>query len=308
MVDEQFEKEVYSRKLAALTPGFSGADIQNICNEAAIMAARGDKDSVTIKDFELATERVIAGIEKSMPQNEQQRRTVAYHESGHAVAGWFSKNAAPLLKLTIIPRAKGSLGFAQYLPEEVSLYTKEQLCDMITVALGGRIAEEIFFDRITTGASDDIKKCTQIAQGIVCDYGMVDSLGTINYSSKDGFQKPYSEKTGKMIDTEVSNIIQKQYEVCYQLLTDNKQKIEQLAERLLEKETIALPDIVEVLGPRPYPQKKELMDYLEELKERRIEEEEKAAQAAAEAESEEKNSEDEGEDGEQKKVGDEVEK
>ena len=143
------------------------------------------------------------------------------------MAGWFSKNAAPLLKLTIIPRAKGSLGFAQYLPDEVSLYTKEQLCDMITVALGGRISEEIFFGRITTGASDDIKKCTQIAQGIVCDYGMIDSLGTINYSAKDGYQKPYSERTGKMIDLEVSNIIQEQYEVCYQLLTENKQKIEQ---------------------------------------------------------------------------------
>ena len=124
-VDKQFEKGVYARKLAALTPGFSGADIQNICNEAAIMAARGDKDAVAIRDFELATERVIAGIEKSMPKNEQQRRTVAYHEAGHAVAGWFSENSAPLLKLTIIPRAKGSLGFAQYLPDEVALYTKE---------------------------------------------------------------------------------------------------------------------------------------------------------------------------------------
>lgn len=124
---------------------------------------------------------------------------------------------------------------------------------MITVALGGRISEEIFFGRITTGASDDIKKCTQIAQGIVCDYGMAESLGTINYSSKDGFQKPYSEKTGKMIDLEVSKIIQEQYATCFELLTQHKQKIEQLAERLLEKETIALPDIVEVLGPRPFP-------------------------------------------------------
>jgi AFG3 family protein len=125
LVNESFNKEEYSKKLSALTPGFSGADIQNICNEAAIMAARKDQTSVSIRDFELATERVIAGIEKTMPKNEVQRRTVAYHESGHAVAGWFSKNSAPLLKLTIIPRAKGSLGFAQYLPDEVSLYTKE---------------------------------------------------------------------------------------------------------------------------------------------------------------------------------------
>lgn len=206
-VNDSLTKDQYAKKLASLTPGFSGADIENICNEAAILAARGDKESVSIKEFELATERVIAGIEKSMPKNEVQRKTVAYHESGHAVAGWFSKDAAPLLKLTIIPRAKGSLGFAQYLPEEMQLYTKEQLCDMITVALGGRIAEEIFFGRITTGASDDIKKCTQIAQGIVCEYGMVDSLGTINYSKQEGYQKSYSEKTAKMIDEEVRNII-----------------------------------------------------------------------------------------------------
>jgi len=166
-VDGKYDKDTYAKKLSTLTPGFSGADIENICNEGAIMAARGNKDSVDIRSFELATERVIAGIEKSMPKNEVQRRTVAYHECGHAVAGWFSEHSAPLLKLTIIPRAKGSLGFAQYLPDEASLQTKEQLCDMITVALGGRIAEEIFFGKITTGASDDIKKCTQIAQGMV---------------------------------------------------------------------------------------------------------------------------------------------
>ena len=189
------------------------------------MAARKDSTSVSIRDFELATERVIAGIEKSMPKNENQRRTVAYHESGHAVAGWFSKNSAPLLKLTIIPRAKGSLGFAQYLPDEVRLYTKEQLCDMITVALGGRIAEELFFGKITTGASDDIKKCTQIAQGIVCEYGMVESLGTINYSNQEGYQKSFSERTGKMIDTEVRKIIDNQYQECKALLEANKEKL-----------------------------------------------------------------------------------
>jgi AFG3 family protein len=226
LVDDSFDKEQYAKKLSALTPGFSGADIQNICNEAAIMAARKDQDSVSIRDFELATERVIAGIEKSMPKNEVQRRTVAYHESGHAVAGWFSKHSAPLLKLTIIPRAKGSLGFAQYLPDEVSLYTKEQLCDMITVALGGRIAEEVFFGKITTGASDDIKKCTQIAQGIVCEYGMVESLGTINYSNSEGYQKSFSERTGKMIDVEVRKIIDNQYLECKKVIEANKDKLE----------------------------------------------------------------------------------
>mmetsp|Transcript_29901 Transcript_29901/g.45727 ORF Transcript_29901/g.45727 Transcript_29901/m.45727 type:complete len:424 (+) Transcript_29901:851-2122(+) len=159
-VSDEYSKKEYAKKMSALTPGFSGADIMNICNEAAIMAARKDHEAVTIRDFELATERVIAGIEKSMPKNEEQLRTVAYHEAGHAVAGWFSKDASPLLKLTIVPRAKGSLGFAQYLPDEISLNTETQLLDMIKVAMGGRIAEELFFNKITTGASDDIKKCT----------------------------------------------------------------------------------------------------------------------------------------------------
>ena len=225
-VSEEFDKATYSRKLAALTPGFSGADIENICNEAAIMAARGDKESVSVLEFERATERVIGGIEKSMPKNEVQRRTVAYHECGHAVAGWFSQHASPLLKLTIIPRAKGSLGFAQYLPDEVSLYTQNQLLDMITVSLGGRIAEEIFFGKITTGASDDIKKCTQIAQGIVCSYGMSPELGTINYAAADGYQKSYSERTGHMIDQEVKNIINKQYRECKEILEGKKELIE----------------------------------------------------------------------------------
>lgn len=255
LVDDAYDKETYAKKLAALTPGFSGADIQNICNEAAIMAARENTDSVSLRQFELATERVIAGIEKAMPKNEHQRRTVAYHEAGHAVAGWFSKDSAPLLKLTIIPRAKGSLGFAQYLPDELSLYTKQQLLNMITVALGGRISEEIFFGKITTGASDDIKKCTQIAQGIVCQFGMVESLGTINYSNEEGFQKSYSEKTASMIDSEVRNIINDQYSECHTLLQEKKEQIEQLAEKLLEKETLSLPDIVDVLGPRPFEQK-----------------------------------------------------
>lgn len=153
-------KEEYARKLSALTPGFSGADIMNICNEGAIITARRNGEEVTIRDFEMATERVIAGIERKMPQSQEERKTVAYHEAGHAVAGWFSEYSAPLIKLTIIPRAKGSLGFAQYLPDELTLYTQQQLEDMITVALGGRIAEEIFFGKITTGASDDLKKCT----------------------------------------------------------------------------------------------------------------------------------------------------
>jgi len=157
----------YAKKLATLTPGFSGAEIANVCNEGAIIAARHNLSSVGVKQFEEATERVLGGIEKKNMMTHEERKRVAYHESGHAVAGWFLENSDPLLKITIIPRSKGSLGFAQYLPNEVSLYSKEQLEDMIKTALGGRIAEEIFYDSVTTGASDDINKVTKIANGLV---------------------------------------------------------------------------------------------------------------------------------------------
>lgn len=161
--DKEHTREEYAAKLSALTPGMSGADIANICNEGAIIAARGDQTTVTLKNFENATERVLGGIEKKLVMSHQERKTVAYHEAGHAVAGWFLEHSNPLLKITIIPRAKGSLGFAQYLPDEINLYSREQLIDMICVSLGGRISEEINFGKITTGASDDIKKITQIA-------------------------------------------------------------------------------------------------------------------------------------------------
>jgi len=186
-VNKEKTRDEYAKKLAALTPGFSGADIANVCNEGAIIAARGDKKSVGLKEFESATERVIGGIEQKKVMTFEERKTVAYHEAGHAVAGWFLEHSNPLLKITIIPRSKGSLGFAQYLPEELLLYHKEALVDMIKVALGGRIAEQIFFDTVTTGASDDIKKVTQIAQGLVTVYGMNDRLGLVSYQSDDQF-------------------------------------------------------------------------------------------------------------------------
>lgn len=176
-VDKEKTRDEYAAKIAALTPGFSGADIANVCNEGAIIAAREDKKNVSMKEFESATERVIGGIEKKVVMTAHERKTVAYHEAGHAVAGWFLEHSNPLLKITIIPRSKGSLGFAQYLPEELSLYHKEALIDMICVALGGRIAEELFFGKVTTGASDDIKKVTQIAQSLICIYGMNDKIG-----------------------------------------------------------------------------------------------------------------------------------
>lgn len=184
-VNKEKPRDEYAKKLAALTPGFSGADIANVCNEGAIIAARGDLKNVSLKQFESATERVIGGIEQKKVMTYEERKTVAYHEAGHAVAGWFLEHSNPLLKITVIPRSKGSLGFAQYLPEEVGLHHKEALIDMIKVALGGRIAEDIFFDSVTTGAGDDIKKVTQIAQGLVTTYGMTDTLGLVSYQSDD---------------------------------------------------------------------------------------------------------------------------
>lgn len=204
--NKELTRDEYATKMAALTPGFSGADIANICNEGAIIAARKDMTSVGLKQFEEATERVMAGIEKKSIMTPAERKTVAYHESGHAVTGWFLEHANPLLKITIIPRSKGSLGFAQYLPEEISLYTKEALLDMIKVALGGRVAEQLFFGKVTTGASDDIKKVTQIAQGIVKVYGMSSEFGLMSFQNSEGVV-PYSEHSAIRIDQEVKRIV-----------------------------------------------------------------------------------------------------
>jgi AFG3 family protein len=180
-------REEYAKKMASLTPGFSGAEISNVCNEAAIVAARESLESVGVKEFEKAIERVIGGVEKKTIMTLEERKIIAYHESGHAVAGWFFEHSNPLLKITIIPRSKGSLGFAQYLPDEISLYSKDQILDMISVALAGRIAEEIMFDgRVTTGASDDIKKVTQLATGLVTVYGMSPKMGLVGYNSMGG--------------------------------------------------------------------------------------------------------------------------
>lgn len=265
-------RDEYAKKLSALTPGFSGADIANVCNEGAIIAARGNKKSVGLKEFENATERVIGGIEQKKVMTYEERKTVAYHEAGHAVAGWFLEHSNPLLKITIIPRSKGALGFAQYLPEELSLYHKEALVDMIKVALGGRIAEQIFFDTVTTGASDDIKKVTQIANGLVTVYGMNDKLGLVSYQGENEFSKPYSEETAAEIDTEVKKLVDDCYQQTKALLESKRELIAGLAELLLEKESINLPEIMKVLGDRPYPLKESIREYLEELERRQAEE------------------------------------
>lgn len=190
--------ERYASRLASLTPGFSGSDIANICNEAAILAARNGRTSVIPHDFEMAVERNIGGMEQKKIVTEEEKRTVAVHESGHAVVSWFLEGGSPLLKLTIIPRSKGSLGFAQYLPNEGSLEKKEELLDRICSILGGRCAEKVFFGKVTTGAYDDFNKAYSLAHNMITKVGMSDSIGLVNYSQNEAGEKRYSQKTNSV--------------------------------------------------------------------------------------------------------------
>lgn len=253
------DKDELSRKLAALTPGFSGADIANVSNEAALIAARDLNESISFKHFEQAIERVIAGMEKkTQVLQPEEKKTVAYHEAGHAVAGWFLEFAEPLLKVSIIPRGKG-LGYAQYLPRDAFLFTKEQLNDRMCMTLGGRISEIIFFNKISTGAQDDLRKVTQLAYAQVVHYGMSEKVGNVSFDMPQpgemSFDKPYSESTAQMIDEEVRKIIDGSFKRTLDLLTSNKANIEKIALRLLEREVLNREDMIELLGPRPFKEK-----------------------------------------------------
>ncbi|KAJ3028235.1 AAA ATPase afg3 [Rhizophlyctis rosea] len=254
-----------SRKLAALTPGFSGADVANVCNEAALIAARGMADTVTEKHFEAAIERVIAGLEKkSRVLSPEEKKIVAHHEAGHAVAGWFLQHAHPLLKVSIIPRGVGALGYAQYLPKEEYLHSTEQMLDMMCMTLGGRASESIFFGSITTGAQDDLQKVTKMAYAQVMTYGMNPRLGNISYGRGDEekFQKPYAEETGRLIDEEVRKIIAGAYQRTIELLTERRESVEKVAKLLLEKEVIGREDMIRLLGPREWPEGGNYVEYL----------------------------------------------
>lgn len=292
------DKNEVASKLAALTPGMVGADIANVCNEAAIFAARDKADSVELVHFEKAIDRMIAGLEKKNHiLTAEERRTVAYHEAGHAVVGWMLEYAEPLLKVTIVPRSNGALGFAQYLPRESSLYSTDALCDMICMALGGRAAEQTFFKRITTGASDDIRRTTSIAKGMVTKYGMSQELYNLYlHNENDSMIASYSDATGQVIDTATKHIIDTQYQRCLDVVEANRDKIEKLAEALLEHETINHDGLVEILGERAV-QSDAYVKYLEaqrqavqELDEaaRKKQQEEVAAERAKEAEMAEK--------------------
>ncbi len=257
-------EKVDVHKLAEQTPGFAGADIANVCNEAALIAARKGKTAVDMSDFQDAVDRVIGGLEKKNKIiSPEEKKIIAYHEAGHAICGWFLEHAYPLLKVTIVPRGTAALGYAQYTPKEQYLYNTDQLHDQICMTLGGRAAEEIFFGKISTGAQNDLQQITRIATAMVTVYGMSDKVGNISYydpTADNSFTKPYSEETAKMIDEEVRRLIDEAYIRTKGLLTDKKGEVELLAEQLLEKEVLFQSDVEALIGPRPYEEKKQLDD------------------------------------------------
>jgi len=243
--------------LARQTPGFSGADIANVCNEAALIAARKEKKSVTKQDFLDAVDRIVGGLEKrSKIITPDEKRAIAFHEAGHATVSWMLQYAAPLVKVTIVPRGQ-SLGAAWYLPEERQIVRPEQLLDEMCATMGGRAAEKIIFDTISTGALSDLEKVTKQARAMVTVYGLNDKIGNVTYydssgQSEYGFTKPYSEVTAQTIDKEISNLIEGQYQRAITILRENKDKLTKLAERLLEKEVIFKDDLEEIFGKRPF--------------------------------------------------------
>lgn len=253
----KLDKHVDPKKLSAQTPGFAGAEIANVCNEAALIAARKDKKAVDMLDFEAAIDRVIGGLEKKNKIiSPEEKKIVAYHEAGHAIAGWFLEHADPLVKVSIVPRGVAALGYAQYLPKEQFLYQTEQLIDEMCMTLGGRAAEEIIFGKISTGALSDLERVTKVAYSIVTVYGMNERIGNVSYydskQSEYNFNKPYSEDTAKAIDEEVKKIIESAYKRTVKLLTEKKEQLEILAKELLKKEVIFQYDLEGLIGKRPF--------------------------------------------------------
>ena len=243
--------------LSKQTPGFSGADIANVCNEAALIAARKNKKAVGKQDFLDAVDRIIGGLEKKNKIiTPGEKRTIAFHEAGHAMTSWLLEHAAPLVKVTIVPRGQ-SLGAAWYLPEERMIVRTEQMLDEMCATLGGRAAEKVIFNKISTGALSDLEKVTRQAKAMVTVYGLNEELGNITYYDSSGqsdysFSKPYSEDTAQKIDKEISKLIEGQYDRAIKLVTDNKEKLTTLAERLLEKEVLFKDDLLKILGKRPF--------------------------------------------------------
>ena len=259
--DESLDSEFLARQ----TPGFSGADIANVCNEAALIAARKNKKAIGQQDFLDAVDRIIGGLEKKNKIiSSDEKNKIAHHEAGHATISWLLEHASPLVKVTIIPRGR-SLGAAWYLPEERQLTNTDQILDEMCAALGGRAAEEIIFNKISTGALSDLEKVTKQARAMVTIYGLNERLGNITYYDSQngndmGFTKPYSEETARIIDEEISKIIEAQYIRAKEILTENKEKLVQLAELLLEKEVIFKENLERIFGKRPWKSRDEVME------------------------------------------------
>ena len=253
----KLDDTVDPKKLAAQTPGFAGAEIANVCNEAALIAARRNKEAIGMADFQDAIDRVIGGLEKkSKIISPEEKKIVAYHEAGHAIAGWFLEHADPLVKVSIVPRGAAALGYAQYLPKEQFLYQTEQLMDEMCMALGGRAAEELIFGKISTGALSDLERITKLAYSIVTVYGMNDKIGNISFhdskQSEYNFTKPYSEATAQIIDQEVKILIDSAYKRTKDLLKLRGKELEIIAQELLEKEIIFQGDLERLIGKRPF--------------------------------------------------------
>jgi len=248
--------DVLPNVLSEMTPGFAGADIANICNEAALIAARRNKTEVDLDDFNYALDRVIGGLEKKNKLiSPKEKEIIAYHEAGHAICGWFLEHASPLVKVTIVPRGMGTLGYAQYLPKEEYIIRTEQLLDRMCMTLGGRAAEKIVFEKISTGAQNDLDQVTKMAYGMVTVYGMNKNVGNVSFyaMSQDQFNKPYSNETARLIDDEVRILIEAQYQRAQDLLTEKRHELNELASMLLEKEVLLKSDVERLIGKRPVP-------------------------------------------------------
>ncbi|MFT5999247.1 MAG: AFG3 family protein [Neolewinella sp.] len=245
---------VDSFTLAEMTPGFAGAEIANICNEAALIAARRNQDSVTLVDFNYALDKAIGGLEKKNKLiNPEEKEIIAYHEAGHAICGWFLEHASPLVKVTIVPRGVAALGYAQYLPKEQYITRTEQMLDMMCMTFGGRAAEEVIFGKISTGAQNDLDKVTKQAYDMITVYGMNPEVGQVSFygMSKDVYQRPYSDATATLIDNQVRKLLDSQYIRAQELLKDKRTEVELLAKELLDKEVLSSNDLVRLIGPRP---------------------------------------------------------
>ena len=286
-IDESVDAEFLARQ----TPGFSGADIANVCNEAALIAARNGKKFVQKEDFMNAVDRIVGGLEKrSKITTEEERKCIANHEAGHATLSWLLEHANPLVKVTIVPRGK-ALGAAWYLPEEIQITTREQLQDEMCATLGGRAAEELVLGKISTGASNDLERVTKQAYAMVVYFGMSDKLPNLNYYDSTGqdwgFTKPYSEETAKLIDTEVQKIINEQYDRAKRILSENKEGHSKLAQVLLDREVIYSEDVEHIFGKRAWiSRSQEILELQEKANGKNKENADKEAKADATMENE----------------------